>query len=561
LKAGVLHHTVNANSYSRRQAAGLVRGIYAYHVKSNGWNDIGYNFLVDRFGRTYEGRYGGVTRNVIGAHTLGFNTSTFGVALIGTFSSRTPSRAARSAVQRLVSWRLDLAHVNPAGYARLTSGGNASHPAGQTITRRALSGHRDFMGTECPGRLAYRTINRLRSNAWHMGGPKFTSPRASYTTDGAGNVTGITVKAHANERLAYTLTLHRSSDDAVIATIHQTATDATIVWNGASPLSPVPVDDVEWQLDGVRGSAHATPYRTMLMGGPPRVRLQATAPVTPLVTPNGDGLSDVLSQGFRINTQAAITVQIVDQADHASVVRQVWTNRQRDAGRYVFAWGGMLANGAAAPNGLYTLIVSADDPVAAHPDPAPLQFDFTLDRTLALAAVRTPISPNGNGVRDTSTITVTTAGGPTNVDLTIRTDVGGAVRRTLLVSTPVDGASRHLFDGRDDATMLLPDGTYTVQADATGSTGTPLTLTRSLVIDTTPPSGTARRRRDGLVKLRTNERTLVSGMQRLSNGSRRARHIWINPGRTYVVSRFRGARKLTYADVAGNAVRISVRSA
>ena len=68
------------NDYSPSQAAAIMRGIEIYHVKSNGWNDIGYNFLVDRYGTVYEGRYGGIDRNVIGAYARGFNTGSVGVA-------------------------------------------------------------------------------------------------------------------------------------------------------------------------------------------------------------------------------------------------------------------------------------------------------------------------------------------------------------------------------------------------------------------------------------------------------------------------------------------------
>ena len=68
--AGFVHHTVNANSYTRAQVPAIIRGIYACHTQSRGWRDVGYNFLVDRFGRIWEGRYGGVDRPVVGAHTL-----------------------------------------------------------------------------------------------------------------------------------------------------------------------------------------------------------------------------------------------------------------------------------------------------------------------------------------------------------------------------------------------------------------------------------------------------------------------------------------------------------
>ena len=75
--AGFVHHTVNANNYTRAEVPALLRSIYAYHVRVRGWSDIGYNYLIDRFGRIWEGRYGGIDRAVVGAHTLGFNDDSF----------------------------------------------------------------------------------------------------------------------------------------------------------------------------------------------------------------------------------------------------------------------------------------------------------------------------------------------------------------------------------------------------------------------------------------------------------------------------------------------------
>src|SRR5437870_7834653 len=99
-------------------------GIEIYHVKGNGWNDIGYNFLVDRYGQVFEGRYGGVDRNVVGAHAEGFNTGSVGVAVIGTFESSGITPAARAALVSLLAWRLDVAHVDPLSTLNFLSGGN-----------------------------------------------------------------------------------------------------------------------------------------------------------------------------------------------------------------------------------------------------------------------------------------------------------------------------------------------------------------------------------------------------------------------------------------------------
>ncbi|HJQ07409.1 MAG TPA: hypothetical protein VJ872_18310, partial [Nocardioides sp.] len=71
--AGFIHHTVQANNYTRGEVPALIRADYYYHTQVRGWSDIGYNYLVDRFGRIWEGRYGGVDRDPVGAHTLGYN--------------------------------------------------------------------------------------------------------------------------------------------------------------------------------------------------------------------------------------------------------------------------------------------------------------------------------------------------------------------------------------------------------------------------------------------------------------------------------------------------------
>src|SRR5581483_1690954 len=106
-------------------SAAIVRGIELYHVRANGWNDIGYNFLVDRYGQIFEGRAGGVDRNVIGAHAEGFNTGSVGVAVLGNYSSASLTPAAERSLVKLLAWRLDVAHVDPLGVVTRLSGGNA----------------------------------------------------------------------------------------------------------------------------------------------------------------------------------------------------------------------------------------------------------------------------------------------------------------------------------------------------------------------------------------------------------------------------------------------------
>ena len=87
LSMAFVHHTASGNDYTQAEAPAIVRAIYYYHTHVMGWYDIGYNFLIDKFGTIYEGRHGSIAGNPIGAQVLGFNDHTMGVALIGTFAT------------------------------------------------------------------------------------------------------------------------------------------------------------------------------------------------------------------------------------------------------------------------------------------------------------------------------------------------------------------------------------------------------------------------------------------------------------------------------------------
>ncbi|MBG0560288.1 peptidoglycan recognition protein family protein [Actinoplanes aureus] len=160
-----VHHTATGNGYSCGQSASIVRGIEAYQVKSKGWNDIGYNFLVDKCGRIFEGRRGGVHRSVLGAHTLGFNDNSSAIAVIGNFGGIGIPAAARASVAQLAAYKLGAWGSPPAGRVRLTSGGSDRYPAGKPAVLNRISGHRDTGRTECPGNSLYAQLPAIRTIA------------------------------------------------------------------------------------------------------------------------------------------------------------------------------------------------------------------------------------------------------------------------------------------------------------------------------------------------------------------------------------------------------------
>ncbi|MFZ3470749.1 peptidoglycan recognition protein [Streptomyces sp. 4.24] len=170
VKAAFVHHTASGNNYACKDAPAVLRSLYRYHVVSSGWRDIGYNFAVDKCGTVYEGRAGGVAKPVLGAHTMGFNTDSMGVAVIGTFASTAPPKPAVDAVARLTAWKLGLFGADPRAKTTLRSGGGNLYAKGSNVRLNVISGHRDGFATECPGRLLYGQLPPTRTSSAKLQG-------------------------------------------------------------------------------------------------------------------------------------------------------------------------------------------------------------------------------------------------------------------------------------------------------------------------------------------------------------------------------------------------------
>ena len=167
VRMAFVHHTENPNGYRAGEVPAMLRAIYAFHRYVNGWNDIGYNFVIDLYGRIFEARAGGVDEPVVGAHAGGYNLASTGVAVLGSFMNVPISAPARAALERLLAWKLPLhgvpaigsvtVKVNPAGasYSRF--------PAGARVLLPRIAGHRDGDSTDCPGDVLYAALPGLRT--------------------------------------------------------------------------------------------------------------------------------------------------------------------------------------------------------------------------------------------------------------------------------------------------------------------------------------------------------------------------------------------------------------
>ncbi|QOR69780.1 VCBS repeat-containing protein [Ruania alkalisoli] len=148
-----IHHTAGLNGYSADEVPSIIRGIYAYHAQEWGrdWGDIGYNVLVDRFGRAWEGRYGGIDQAIIGAHATGLNANMAGISLIGNYDQVEVPTVAFEMVARVAAWKMTIHGTTPHGTTSFN---------GTTWDR--VIGHRDAKATTCPGRYMYTRLDELK---------------------------------------------------------------------------------------------------------------------------------------------------------------------------------------------------------------------------------------------------------------------------------------------------------------------------------------------------------------------------------------------------------------
>jgi hypothetical protein len=459
VRFAVVHHTAGRNAYSRAEAPAIVKAIQLYHVKGNGWNDIGYNFLVDRFGTVYEGRFGGVERNVVGAHAQGFNTGSVGVAVLGTYSGGQPSPAAQRAVASLLSWRLDLAHVDPLGVLTHISSGSNRFRNGAPVLLRAISGHRDTGFTDCPGDAFYTRLNALAAETARTGLPKIYEPRVE-TGEGI-----FRFRARLSGSLPWAVAVR---DRAGVEVARGTGSGTTVDWSWDSIGTAA--GNYRWSIS----TGSARPATGSLRLGRSSSALAVEASAAPAVlTPNGDGQADSTVVTYRLTTAANVTVDILDPGGVtvATPVDHVWTT----AGRKT-----VTVDGSALADGLYSVVVTARTPRTEVQKVVPL----TVSRTLGLVALEPALfSPNEDGRNDRLAVTFT---------LTVPAAVGIRVMRegrwvaSPLTAMYAPGTHRFEWNGMR-AAGRLKDGEYSLVVEASDALVGAVSVAVPFASDTTAP--------------------------------------------------------------------------
>ncbi len=485
VRCAFVHHTVNANTYTRAQAPALVRGIYYYHTQVNGWRDIGYNFLIDRFGTIYEGRYGGVAKAVIGAQVLGFNAMSTGVALIGTFESVAPSSAALSSLEQLLAWKLDLSHLNPLGTARVLCSTTEMYQAGQWVTVPVIAGHRQVNYTECPGDVLFGLLPSIRAAVVGMDDPAIYSPAATpaaFSPNGDGVRDTDTLHAALSGIDDWTIAVSNASG-SVVARFSGAGSLASAVWDGrdtAGRRVPDGTYTASFGATSANGTARPASVAVRVDTVSPTITGLGVAPR--VISPNGDGIADVARVTFGVSEPCRVSLTVLDAK--GAVVRGVAPVRA-PAGAERLIWDGMVSAGDAltpAADGVYSVVVRAVD-VAGNQSTS--QCAVRVDDTLGHPRVAPAwLSPNGDGVDDAALVSFRTAR-TARIGIAIA-GPGGAVRYRVALGSLTRGLHAWQWDGQNASGGVVADGAYTCTITAVNGAGHVAVKLR-LHVDTVPP--------------------------------------------------------------------------
>ena len=462
IRVAIVHHTAGSNGYDAAQSAAIVRGIEVYHVKGNGWNDIGYNFLVDRFGTVFEGRYGGIEKNVVGAHAEGFNTGSVGVAVLGEYGSLSVPQPARDALARVLAWRLDLAHVDPLTTLSFISNGNQRFPAGVPVFLRAVSGHRDTGFTDCPGTALYNLLNGLSANAQKIGLPKLYAPLVTGTVPGS-----VRFRARVSSAQSWSIEVADASGIPIASTSGQ---GAAIDWTWDASLAPRGPYGYAIEagsalpVTGTLGGSLSSPTAELTLEG------LAADPET--ISPNDDGAADATSVTYTLSDGANVLVTVQDAAGETVFTL---SRAYRKAGEHVVTF-----DAVDLPDGIYTLTFEAKGTGGRI---ATGSLEVAVTRTLgSFAPARTAFSPNGDGRADRVGFSFVLGA---HADVKLRVLRGGKWIATPFAGPLEAGPQRLEWDGTKRVGRLL-DGGYEVVLEATDTIATS-SATAPLVADTRVP--------------------------------------------------------------------------
>lgn len=265
-----VHHTAGSNGYTRNESPAVVRGLYSYYVNTLDYADLGYNFLVDKYGTIYEGRAGSITKPVRSAATGGFNTNTMAVVAMGNFQTAPASDEMVRSIAKVLAYRLSSFHRDPMGSKVLRAEiGSSRYDAGERAKFRVISGHRDAGFTACPGENLYERLPTIRRLAAKFMGSSLVEPSVSDRSVDVG--TDVTVRAGVLQDQGWTLTVRDLCTGTVVKTVEGQASPESPIratWNGSiGSGTAAPPGRYRLALSSSGNGSTAWPWRTSVVVG------------------------------------------------------------------------------------------------------------------------------------------------------------------------------------------------------------------------------------------------------------------------------------------------------
>jgi flagellar hook assembly protein FlgD len=470
VKMAFIHHTGSGNSYTRAEAPAIVRGAYYYHTKSLGWSDIGYNFLIDRYGTVYEGRYGGISQGVIGAQTLGYNTGSTGISVIGEYTHAAPPAAAVNALKRLLAWKLDLHHVDPASRVKIVCSYGSRYATGQVVDLPAIAGHRDANFTDCPGNKLYALLPSIRRAAASQGLPKIYAPSVSVQFLSP-NRDGNNDKSSLSFRISSSADWHidvRDGAGASVRTFDGSGLVARAEWDGRSAAGVAQPDGaytVVMSAETASGVARQATATVVLDTMRPKLGSVAISPDP--FSPNGDGQRDETTVSFTPNEVCSSKVSVLGSG--GAVLRRLSAWSMPTARRTAVRWKGDVGAGNAlspAAEGPTVIEIALRDRAG---NTAVFTRGVLLDRTLGFPSVAPgTFSPDGDGVQDVVTLGYKLTRKAT---VTVEACVGVTVLHTLDPGELGAGAHTLKWDGNLASETPVASGFYQFRVKASSAMG------------------------------------------------------------------------------------------
>jgi hypothetical protein len=272
VKVAFVHHTAGSNNYTRSESPAVVRGLYSYYVNTLGYGDMGYNFLVDKFGTIYEGRAGSITKPVRSAATGGFNRDSLSIVALGNYETAPATDALVSGIAKVAAYRLSRFYRDPYGRQTLKAEvGSSRYSAGTKVSFKVISGHRDAGYTACPGDHLYRRLPDIRRLAARYMGSSLIEPSVSHHTVPLGNDVDIRVRAGVTQQQNWTLTVRPRCGDGVVRRMTGTATPSrpiNALWRGRDDQGKaVPPGRYRMTLTSGGNGTSAWPFHTSVVIG------------------------------------------------------------------------------------------------------------------------------------------------------------------------------------------------------------------------------------------------------------------------------------------------------